>query len=1208
MKLHNLLFCFLLSPFILKAGPTPGQNNVSGSIQGSVRNFSPVEFLENQGQWDGNYKFKAITGRGDIYLQSDGFTYLVGASNNYTLMDDYHHGFTKTPPVLKFHSYKLTFVGANAAQIEGKKPEEFYCNFFLGNDPKRWKSFIHPFLAIDYNKLYNGIDMHMSSDQGNIKYEFVLAPGADASNIKMNYKGQDDLEVSNNNLIITTSVGNVTELMPYAYQYINDTKVEVPCHYKIKNNTVTFTFPKGYDDTKQLVIDPTVVFATFSGSTADNWGFTATYDVSGNFYNGGIVHVLSGEDFIETTGAFQTTYGGGIDTTFGTVPHGSAYADDIAIVKYNSSGSSRLWATYLGGSDNEQPHSMIVNSDNELIVAGRTYSNNFPTTTGAYKTARIGGADIIITHFNSTGSGLVGSTYMGGKKDDVVNFHPAEFVFGNLKHNYGDDARSEVQVDRAGNIYVAGCTKSSDFPVTSSAFQSTIGDSVQDGVIFKMNGSLTTLIWSTFAGGSGDDAAYVLAFDTAQTHLYIAGATASSNFPTTAGTLHPTYQGKVDGFILKILNSSPYTLQKGTFIGTSDTDQVYGIQVDLDNNVYVMGQSYAGHYPVTSGVYSNAHSTQFVQKLDSNLSTSIYSTVFGSGDSTHTNISPVAFLVDTCQNVYISGWGGVLEPPSSGILFPPSTGSTNNMPITSDAAQSTTDGHDFYFIVLGKNASTLLYGTYMGGTGPVGEHVDGGTSRFDKSGVVYQAICGGCGGSSSFPTTSGAWSTGNKSSNCNEIALKIAFNLGAVKAKADVHPNAKGCAPFTVHFTDSSTDAVAYNWNFADGTAADTTFAPSHTFGSPGVYKVRFIAKNPNACKVLDTVFLTITVDSTSIHPAFTAAIADSCGPFQAVFTNTSTYSAPGADAFTKFVWLFGDSTSYTGTTPPVHTFKTNGIYTIYLVMIDTTACNSPDTVKQTIRFNSVAVTPNFTGPDSVCLGKGATYADASINATSYNWNFGDGTSTVSGTPVTHYFNTRGTFTITYIVGNPAACTPFDTLTRTIVVIDTPFANFSYTPTTPQTNIPKTFTNLSVKATSYSWDFGDGTNSTETNPVHLFRKTGKYNVCLTATNGTSSCPSIFCKLVQADVRTLVDVPTGFSPNGDGVNDILYVRGAAIDKMSFKIFNRWGQKIFESNDVNVGWDGTYNGKLQEMEVYAYVLDVVFIDGSTTQKKGNITLLR
>ena len=89
---------------------------------------------------------------------------------------------------------------------------------------------------------------------------------------------------------------------------------------------------------------------------------------------------------------------------------------------------------------------------------------------------------------------------------------------------------------------------------------------------------------------------------------------------------------------------------------------------------------------------------------------------------------------------------------------------------------------------------------------------------------------------------------------------------------------------------------------------------------------------------------------------------------------------------------------------------------------------------------------------------------------------------------------------------------------------------------------------------------------------------------------------------------MVDVPTGFSPNGDGVNDVLYVRGAAIDKMSFKIFNRWGQKIFESNDVNVGWDGTYNGKLQEMEVYAYVLDVVFIDGSTTQKKGNITLLR
>ncbi len=1182
----------------------------------SQQYYTSLEFVENQGQWEGPFKYQATTNHGDVYLETHGFTFLVGADDNDANLDAYHHGYTPTPPVLKFHSYNLIFEGSNTPAITGSKQEEFYCNYFLGKDKSKWKTKIHPCLAVDYANLYNGIDMHVSSDKGNMEYELVVNPESDASQIQVRYKGQSSLKLQNGNLIVGTSVGPITELKPYAYQYVNGILNQVSCKYKLKNDLVTYSFPDDYDKSKPLIIDPTVVFATFSGSVADNWGYTATYDEHGNFYNGGIVHYFdSSSTFIVTPGAFQGTFKWGVDDPFSdyiVLPsgfqvdtnrtNGTGYSEDIGLVKYNSTGSTRIWATFLGGSNNETPHSLIVDSSDNLIIAGRTYSHDFPVTAGSYDTSFNGGnCDIFVTKLDESGGSLIGSTYVGGSGDDGVNFHPAEFMFGNLKHNYGDDARSEVLIDKKQNIYVTASTLSTDFPVTSDAYQKTLAGG-QDAVIFKLNSDLSSLLWSTYLGGSQDDAGYVLDLDTDQSHLYVAGGTMSSNFPSTSGTLNPTFLGGIDGFLVKFLNSPPYTFQRGTFIGTNDTDQVYGVQVDLSNGVYVMGQSLGGHFPVTSGVYNNPHSTQFVMKIDSNLTTDIFSTIYGSGDSTHTNISPVAFLVDTCENIYISGWGGVLI---DGLGFPSSTGSTNDMPITSDAAQKTTDGHDFYFIVFSKNALTLLYATYMGGTGRVGEHVDGGTSRFDKNGVVYQAICGGCGGSSSFPTTAGAWSTTNKSSNCNEIALKIAFNLSAVKAKANASPSTKGCVPFTVHFNDSTINATSYSWDFADG-GTDTVKEPTHTFNSGGVFNVRLVAFNPNACKELDTVFIKITVDTNNIQPAFTYKILDSCKTFTVAFTNTSGYSTPGDSAFTKFVWFYGDGNSFNGENSPVHAYPSAGTYTADLVMIDTTACNSPDTVKQTFQFNGLRVAAGFGGPDSLCKSSTATFTDSSVNGTTYQWYFGDGQSASTNVPA-HEYDSVGTFIVTEIVSNPSSCNGSDTFRKKLVVLPIPFAAFIDSPTIPVTNVPTYFTNQSVNATSYLWDFGDGATSKLTNPSHFFKKTGSYNVCLEALNNLG-CSARVCQQVSSDVLPLADVPTGFSPNGDGSNDILYVRGAAIATLDFRVYNRWGEMVFETKDQSIGWDGTYKGQPQPIDAYAYILNVSFVDGTSLQKKGNVTLLR
>lgn len=1328
--------------------------------------YRSLEFIENKGQWDGPFAYQAATDKEVVFLQKTGFTYTVSDKNNVEYVQKLKEGTLKDGTVFKFHTYKVHFLGANEdVAITPSKIENHYYNYFLGSDESKWKSGIHPSRALDYEGLYPGIDMHLSSENQSLKYEFIVSEKADVSRIKIKYEGQEKLSVKSGNLIIRTSVGEVKELKPYAYQLENGEKKEVACEYKIENgDIVTYSFPKGYDPSSLLVIDPTIVFATFTGASADNWGFTATYDDSGNFYAGGIVHyIIPSNSFPTSLGAYQTVYAGGSAST------GSQYPCDMVLFKYNATGTAYMFATFLGGSDNDQPHSLIVDTAHNLLVAGRTYSSNFPTTTGAYDVTHNGAADIVISKISANGTQLLGSTYIGGSGDDGVNENALEPVQGVLKHNYGDDARSEIILDNAGNVYVAGPTTSSNFPVTVNAYQSALQGG-QDGIIVKLNPNLTTLIWGTYLGGSNNDAAYVLALNRQQSHLYVAGGTRSSNFPSTAGTYQSSYQGgTVDGFIGRFQNSGTYALDKMTFIGTNDYNQCYGLQIDNENSVYAMGQTLGGAFPVSPGVYSNPGSSQFVIKLDSLLSTNVFSTVFGASTSAQTNISPVAFLVDTCQNIYISGWGGNLGFPYTGV------GNTNGMPVTSNASQPSTDGNDFYFIVFEKNIQTLLYATYMGGVG-LQEHVDGGTSRFDKSGVVYQAICGGCGGSSNFPTTAGSVSTSNGSINCNLVAVKIAFELGAVNATAAANPDTTGCAPFTVTFGNGSTNATSYQWSFGDG-GTSTQATPTHTFNAPGTYHVRLIATNLNACKPIDTAFVTIVVDSTALSPAFTTTIVDSCGPYTANFSNTSTTGAPGAttyfwdfgdgttsvipnpathtfpdtgcynvmlimtnpnacnspdtvmhqicylktgmtagftvpdslclgeaiqpintstnaqtfawtfgdgnsstatnpshtytaagsfiitlissnpqacnikdtftkevfvsnnninanfsvtktdscgpftasfantsqfgttpgaQGFTQFFWSFDDGTTFVGKDAPFHVFPDSGCYTIQLIMIDSTACNSPDTLTKTICYNPLYVSARFIAPDSICVSSGVLFSNQSQNATESFWDFGDGTTSVSTSPV-HSFAQPGSYTVTLISSNPASCNKVDTFTQTISLKPLPKANFVYAPLIPEANVPTSFTNTSQNAVSYVWAFGDGTSSLEKDPTHMYRKTGTYLVCL-AVRSAEGCVDTVCKRVDAEVIPSVGVPSAFSPNGDGQNDILYVYGAGVETLDFKLYNRWGQLMFETTSLEIGWDGIFKGKAQEMDSYGYTLKATFTDGTAQNIQGNVTLLR
>ncbi|MBC8173604.1 MAG: PKD domain-containing protein, partial [Chitinophagales bacterium] len=753
-----------------------------------------LQFIQNLGQWQNNIQYTAPVYGGKLFLENNCFTWYF---SNIAEITSHTHEKDQHPElkVYRSHAFKTNFVDANEnVQLSGLDKFTNYYNYFIGSDEQKWRGNVPAFQGVLYDNIYDNIQMKVYSSNGNMKYDFISEPGADVSKIKLQYEGLKEIKIINGNLHLVTSINEIIEMKPIAWQQLSEEKVLVPCEFRLEGNTVSFYFPEGYNTNAQLIIDPaTLIFASYTGSTADNWGYSATYDDDGNLYGAGIV---MDDGYPVTTGAFEEDFQGGE----------GFYPCDVGISKFTSDGTDLVYSTYLGGGGSELPHSLIVDSANQLIVYGTTGSDDFPTGPAAFDDTFNGGdfeqvtyviqfsegSDIFLTKFAADGGSIIGSTYFGGSGKDGLNLHTTSY-------NYGDHARGEVVVDVFGNSYIASCTESSDIPTTTGVVQEDFGGE-QDGVIAKFNDDLSDLIWCTYIGGSENDGAYSLK-KASDGQFLVCGGTASDDFPTLPSALNPDYLGgSVDGWVAK-LNSDASSFVGSTYIGTDEYDQTFFVDVDAENNVYITGQT-SGDYPVTGGVYSNAGSSQFITKLNADVSEIIYSTVFGTGSSI-VNMAPSAFLVDNCQNVYVSGWGGGTNVSFAnsaasnelGIVY--ELGYVTGMPTTGDAYQSTTDGSDYYFIVFERDAEALIYASFFGGS-TTSEHVDGGTSRFDKKGRIYQAVCAGCGGSDAFPTTDGAYSETNNSFNCNLGVIKFEFTFGQLNLEVTATPDYQGCVPFTV--------------------------------------------------------------------------------------------------------------------------------------------------------------------------------------------------------------------------------------------------------------------------------------------------------------------------------------------------------------------------------------------------------------------------
>ena len=1167
-----------------------------------------MEFVENKGQWDNEIKYKGDFSSGSFFLENKGFAVLMHNGTDLNKIAASVHGHSDSSTAINekiiLHSfiYRVNFLDASTELKRiPEKPIKTYNNYFIGNDKSKWKGGCKIYQAVTYKNIYPNIDIRYYSNGDDLKYDFILYPGADPSKIAMKYDGPEKLFVQNKELVIKTSVGDVKELYPYSYQP-NPTgkRDEIDCKYVIRNNIVSFQL-NDYDKNKMLVIDPSIIFSSFTGSSADNWGYTATPGPDGSFYAGGIAF---GNGYLTSTGAFESTYAGG-------VMEGMLRGHDIAIFKFSANGADRIYATYLGGSGNEQPHSMITDADGNLIVAGRSFSANFPITIP--QIGPCGNNDIVITKFNAAGTGIIGSIKIGGSNNDGVNIRSKyETPDGadRLRRNYGDDARSEVILDKDKNIILASCTQSPNFPTYGPSLNSPAGygGGFQDGLILKFNADLSSYLFGSFFGGSGDDACFVTSINPITNNLYVAGGTTSNNIPgNKSGVLYNNYMGgTTDGFITQLkLDGSG--IIKTSYLGTSGIDLVYGLKFDKNGYPYVMGTT-TGSWPVLNSAFSNPGSSQFISKLKPDFSGFSYSTVFGNGSSAP-NISPIGFLVDRCDNVYVSGWGGGIN-----VFKNYTTGNTSGLPLVNPLSGiGAPDGEDFYFFVLKKDATSQLFGSNFGQyQGQTGDHVDGGTSRFDENGTIYQAMCANCNGGATFPTTAGVWRRTNGSVNCNEAAVKIEMNFAGVAAGVQSSINSlvndtAGCVPFRVDFSDTLKKGKRLYWDFGNG-LKDTTIAPLFStytiYNTVGTFTVRVIAEDSTTCNFRDTIYMKIKAGDNLATLSFTAIKDLPCTSLNYTFSNQS-IPANGSFGPQSFTWDYGDGSAPEISFNGAHTFPSVGNYTVSLQLNDNNFCNSPETKTLNLSVNPL-VKAKFSTPAVGCAPYQASFLNQSGTA-DVTWLFSDGTSSNVENPV-KIFSNPGTYQVRLIARDLNTCNKSDTSGYfTIIVSEKPTADFSWSPNPPVRNTPTRFTNLSIGGTHYLWNFGDGVSSTLTNPSHQYIETGSFTAQLITYN-QYDCTDTFSLTITTLIDPLLDVPNAFTPGRFGENAVVSIKGFGISKLDWKIYNRWGQMVFQTTDFNKGWDGSFKGKLQPMDVYAYTLDVVFSDGRKSRKTGDITLIR
>lgn len=991
-----------------------------------------LKYIQNKGQWSDNILFKAPIQSGTLFLEKNQFTYAFFDAEK---LHQLHHLeqeseiFTANEHSIDAYAFQVEFINTSPlAHNTGLSPLSEYHNYFLGNNPSLWKGKVPLFEQVRQSGIYQGIDLLTYSQETLLKYDFIVYPTGNPSDIQLQYKGVNP-ELKNGKIYLDLGFSTLIEQKPYAYQLINGEEIEVSCNYVLKNNELSFEFPEGYDKNNMLVIDPVLIVATYSGSTQTGYGHSATYDNLGNIYTG---EISFGTGYPVSTGAFQIPYGGG--------------GQDIAISKLNPDGSDLIWASYLGGSQVESPQSLVVNNIGELYVFGTTASTDYPTTSTAYQTSMGGGwSDFIVSHLSEDGSEMIGSTFLGGSE--------------------GESLIGEIIVDDFGNAYVSSGTNSTDFPTSVNAIQANWGGAASGwgtaGIVFKINAEMSNLAWSTYLSSSESTTAKGIKLGP-NGSVYVTGDT-NDGFLTTANSFSPNFLGEQDAFICQI-DISGSNLIASTYYGGDAFDGGIFLDVDPFGDVYITGTT-SSNLPITAGCVGNANSGVFITKLSNNLSQVIWQTTIGDGTG-FANFTPNAFMVDVCRKVYVGGFGA----------------GGANLFTTEDAFFDGGDWSEgYYMTALETNATSVFFASYF-----QGDHVDGGTSRFDPNGIIYQAVCS----PNSITPTPNAYSTCLTGS-YDVAVFKVDFDPTSVNALAAAGPSTSGCAPFTVSFENNSS-ADEFIWDFDDNGATSTENTPSYTFNNPGTYNVMLIAIDSNSCNIRDTFNIPINISTPTAD--FDFSFGNTCED------STVQFQAIGASELDVFDWNFGDGTSSTQMNP-THVYTTAGTYTVELDV--ESFCGATDFVSYELQI--APPPPIDLGPDDIlCYGE-SKLLDATTPGCNYLWQDGNATATYNVT-------FSGTYAVTV---SSEHCSSYD---ETTIIVDDFFLDAGEDTTFCNSSFQTTL-NASSGAISYLWSTGQTTQSIQVTNA------GQYTLTANSPNNCSYFDTVNVFLNDLPIAQIVSSDT-----------------------------------------------------------------------------------
>jgi hypothetical protein len=692
----------------------------------------PLSFEANDGQTDSQVKFLA---RGSGYTLFLTGTEAVLSTN---------HG----------RRARMALVGANPnAPSSGVDELPGRSSYFIGNDPKKWRSNVPSYAKVKYENVYPGVDLVYYGNRGQLEYDFVVAPGSDPGVIRLGFgvrqlaaalSGRSWLKsnephsdspeqapasesgakpphskafrlAANGDLVVKISGGEVRFHKPVVYQPSRTSKPEsripIAGHYKLsRRDQVTFEVG-AYDRTKPLVIDPTLGYSTYLGGSGQDEATAIAVDTLGDAYVTG--QTLS-VNFPTTAGALQRANKG---------------LANVFITKLNPSGSALVYSTYLGGSSSDAGESIALDAAGNAYVTGQTSSADFPVTAGALQSTCAGtcstaNPDAFVTELNAAGSALVYSTFLGGT---------------------GFDQGNGITLDPSGDAFVVGWTGSKNFPTIPGSAKTKYSGGKYDAFVVELNPTGSALLYSTYLGGSGLDVGYAIALDSSG-NAYVAGSTMSTNFPTVPGAFQTALNAPEAAFVTK-LNAGGSAFAYSTYLGGSGTGTNpcaacgASIAADSGGNAYVSGLTWEVNFPTTAGAfqtnYAGGFHDAFLTKLNPTGSGLIYSTYVG-GKS---DDGAVAIKVDSTGNLHVRG-----------------NTFSKNFPVTPGAFQPKFGGKsDAFFLELDPTGSTLLYSTYLGGAGM---EFGGATSSLAlDSSASPSAYLTGYTNSTNYPTTAGTFQT-----------------------------------------------------------------------------------------------------------------------------------------------------------------------------------------------------------------------------------------------------------------------------------------------------------------------------------------------------------------------------------------------------------------------------------------------------------------